>query len=232
LLEAGIDLKTILNWTKDPQVDLGNGEKGSLFDALEDMNAGDCLARACEIAQVKPSEIGTTNSAFVFIKPHAVTEAVKELVKSAFKTIDIKVLKEGELTSEVIEKEKLIDNHYYAIANKASLTKPKDLNPPEDKTKIFAEMFGLTWEEALAAGVVYNAVDGCNKAGFSGDEMNTAWAASKKNKLLVKFGGGFYCGKISYEESNKKMILAVIAGTIGAGLAGFAAYKFMSRRKN
>ena len=30
-------------------------------------------------------------------------------------------------------KRRLIDNHYYAIANKASLTLPKDLNPPEEK---------------------------------------------------------------------------------------------------
>ena len=32
----------------------------------------------------------------------------------------ISVYKEGKLTGDMIEKDKLIDNHYYAIANKAS----------------------------------------------------------------------------------------------------------------
>ncbi len=36
----------------------------------------------------------------------------------------------GRLDNKTIESKMLIDNHYYAIANKASLTKPKDLNPP------------------------------------------------------------------------------------------------------
>ena len=49
------------------------------------------------------------------------------------------VYKEGSLTGPVIEKDKLIDNHYYAIANKASLSKPAELNPPAAKQKEFAE---------------------------------------------------------------------------------------------
>jgi len=29
--------------------------------------------------------------------------------------------------------------------------------------------------------------------------MAEMWAETKKNKQLIKFGGGFYAGKISYE---------------------------------
>ena len=39
----------------------------------------------------KPPSKMTTNSAFVFIKPHAVTDKVKELVKSGFAAKGVKV---------------------------------------------------------------------------------------------------------------------------------------------
>jgi len=82
----------------------------------------------------------------------------------------------------------------------------------------FAEQFGLGWKEALASGKVsshfasitpasssssflpstqvYNAKDACAKLGLSADEMDSQWAICKKNKKLVKFGGGFYCGLV------------------------------------
>jgi len=55
------------------------------------------------------------NSAFVFIKPHANTKAVQELVTKVFKDNAITIVKEGELTGEEIDAGKLIDQHYYAI---------------------------------------------------------------------------------------------------------------------
>ena len=46
---------------------------------------------------------------------------------------------------DVIDSKKLIDQHYYAIASKATILKPRELNVPKDKFKNF---FGLEWEEA------------------------------------------------------------------------------------
>jgi hypothetical protein len=48
-----------------------------------------------------------------------VTEPTKKLAKEKLAAAGITVSKEGSLSAEVIEKNKLIDNHYYAIANKA-----------------------------------------------------------------------------------------------------------------
>jgi hypothetical protein len=39
----------------------------------------------------------------------------------------------------------LIDQHYYAIASKATLVKPKDLPVPQDK---FEAAFGVSWAKA------------------------------------------------------------------------------------
>ena len=66
--------------------------------------------------------------AFVFIKPHAVTDAVKGLVSEQFAARNITVLSEGAIAAESIDEKKLIDQHYYAIASKATILKPSELN--------------------------------------------------------------------------------------------------------
>jgi hypothetical protein len=83
----------------------------------------------------------------------------------------------------------LIDQHYYAIASKATMMKPKDLPVPADK---FLEAFGLTYADALAQEVVFNALDACKELGITAEELDAINAKSKK----VKFGGGFYCALI------------------------------------
>ena len=50
------------------------------------------------------------------------------------KKAGVTITAQGTLDHAVIAEKLLIDNHYYAIANKASLTKPKDLNPPQPST--------------------------------------------------------------------------------------------------
>merc|ERR1719387_2906264 len=88
----------------------------------------------------------TKNAAFVFVKPHAVTPATNAMVREGLKAKGMKITGEGDLSSEVIDKKKLIDQHYYAIASKATILKPKDLNIPKDK---FKAAFGLEWDDAL-----------------------------------------------------------------------------------
>jgi nucleoside diphosphate kinase len=50
-----------------------------------------------------------SNCAFVFIKPHAVTEKVKELVSSTLTGKGFTIKAEGSLASEEIDSKKLID---------------------------------------------------------------------------------------------------------------------------
>ena len=136
------------------------------------------------------------NHAFVFIKPHANTEAVRKLVAAEFEKRGINVSAQGEITGEEIDKNLFIDQHYYAIASKATILKPHELNIPTDK---FKETFGLEWEDALKAGNVFNAMDACKELGVDAAGLDKLWAQAKKDKKLVKFGGGFYCGKIDVD---------------------------------
>jgi nucleoside diphosphate kinase len=136
------------------------------------------------------------NSAFVFIKPHAVTEATKALVKEGLEAKGLTITKSGSITSEEIDQKKLIDQHYYAIASKATILKPNELNVPADK---FKDKFGIEWADALASGKVMNALDGCAALGLTADEMDAIWGKTKDAGNMIKFGGGFYCGHIEVE---------------------------------
>jgi len=112
----------------------------------------------------------------------------------------LNITAEGTLTSEVIDEKKLIDQHYYAIASKATILKPSELNVPKDK---FKAQFGKNWDDALKAGECFNALDACKEFGCTSDELSKAWGECGKAKKLVKFGGGFYCGEVSLNGKSR-----------------------------
>merc|ERR1719171_3161682 len=113
---------------------------------------------------------------------------MKEMVKETFEKKGIKIMKEGSIAAADIDKKKLIDNHYYAIASKATLLTPDKLAVPKDK---FKDKFGLDWDEALKTGNVVNAMDACKKLQVDADELDGIWGKAKKAGQLIKFGGGF-----------------------------------------
>ena len=133
------------------------------------------------------------NSAFVFIKPHANTPQAQAYVKEGLKAKGINILKEGEITGEKIDKEMLIDQHYYAIASKATLVKADKM--PVDPKK-FESQFKISWDSVVKSGQAYNALDACKFLGINATELDAAWAKAKQAGKLVKLGGGFYCGLI------------------------------------
>jgi nucleoside diphosphate kinase len=200
LLNADVRSKTIKDWCLDPVVKYGNPEEPtlkSIWDTLEDMDTKECIAKCAEIAAWKPPR-KVLNTAFVFLKPAAVTDKMKELMTATFEKKGLRVLKEGQIKADVIDKKKLVDKHYYAIASKATLLKPDKLNIPKDK---FKEQFGLEWDDVLKDGKALNAADACEKMSIDADELDKMWAGAKKAKNLVKFGGGFYCAKLEKDDN-------------------------------
>lgn len=99
------------------------------------------------------------------------------------------------MTGEEIDKGMHIDQHYYAIASKATLLKPQQMPVPAQK---FEDKFKLSWESALEQGLVFNALDACLELGINANELDKLWGKADK----VKFGGGFYCG-IVVKEGHK-----------------------------
>ena len=156
-------------------------------------------AMTAKVNDLQVQLAGKTNSAFVFIKPHACKGTpgkVEELVEEAFANAGIRITSKGEMLAETIDKNMHIDTHYGAIASKAVKLKPSELNVPDKGKAEFAAMFGESWESAIAAGKVYNAMDGAAKLGVDGSGLNDKWSKLKSGTNLIKFGGGFYCGKV------------------------------------
>merc|ERR1711907_511940 len=120
------------------------------------------VVAAAEAAKGSESS-GLKNKAFLFIKPHAVTDAVKALAKESLSNMGLNILSEGEIKAE-------------EIASKATILKPDQLNIPEDK---FEAKFGLSWADALAGGRVFNALDACADLGIDAEEMDKQWGIHK-----------------------------------------------------
>jgi len=58
MLKAGIPEKTIKEWCVDPQVVIGGrGEKGSIFDQLEDLDTKPCLQKIQTLFQLQPKTL-------------------------------------------------------------------------------------------------------------------------------------------------------------------------------
>jgi nucleoside diphosphate kinase len=135
-------------------------------------------------------------SAFVFAKPHANTPAVVELIKQKFDEVGITITSEGDINGKEIDDNKFIDQHYYAIASKATILTPDQLNIPADK---FKEQFGEEWSTVLAEGRAMNALDASKHLDLDANQFEKVWGEVKKAKKMIKFGGGFYCGFVEIE---------------------------------
>ena len=163
---------------------------------------------------------GKTNSAFVFIKPHACKGkdgAVEDVVESKFKSSGIRVTGKGQILAEDIDKNMYIDTHYGAIASKAVKLKPSELNVPDKGKADFEKMFGESWESAVAAGKVFNAKDAAEKLNVDASGINEKWSKLSRGKDLIKFGGGFYCGKVGDIYVMNGFYMAMRAAYCNAG---------------
>lgn len=134
----------------------------------------------------------------MFVKPHAaVSDQVIELVRGKFDEHGIAVLAEGSLEAQEIDEKLLIDTHYGAIANRAVRQQPNELAVTDQAKAAFEACFGLAWDEALAQGLVLNATGAAERLGVDALGLERAWRVLQRDVDLVKFGGGFYCGKLS-----------------------------------
>lgn len=149
------------------------------------MDAAACSASsAMDTATLK-------NRAFVFVKPHANNRVVQRTVREALLAAKLDIQSEGDLSGTTIDEKKLIDQHYYAIASKATLLEPRDMAVPADDFEAF---FGEAWDDVLRSGRAANALQACERLGVDADGLEAAWRACEPENKVVKLGGGFYCG--------------------------------------
>mmetsp|Transcript_100670 Transcript_100670/g.310393 ORF Transcript_100670/g.310393 Transcript_100670/m.310393 type:complete len:343 (-) Transcript_100670:77-1105(-) len=140
------------------------------------------------------------NSAFVFIKPHAVTEKVEKLVREQLTIASIIVKQSGVIKAEQIDKDGLIDKHYGAIASRAMHQLPTDLVVQDEAKEQFKKIFQVEWQAALDQNKVFNAKDAAEKLGMKPLDLSKKFDTLERGKDQVKFGGGFYVGRIRTDK--------------------------------
>lgn len=128
----------------------------------------------------------------MFIKPHAATQAVQDLVKAKLASKSITIVRTTSIFADTIDKKGLIDNHYGAIASRALKEKPQDLVVSDSAKAEFQKLFSLSWEDALSQGLVFNAADAAAKLGIDPLALGDLASKTKRGETQVKFGGGFY----------------------------------------
>ncbi|CAE7655339.1 unnamed protein product, partial [Symbiodinium sp. CCMP2456] len=136
------------------------------------------------------------NHGFLMLKPHANTAASRTCLKQLLSQKHIQVIEEGEITASEIRERGLIDVHYGSVAEKALQQQPSDMHVSTEAEKEFEECFGMSWEDALKQDRVCNAAEAQSRLGWTSQELGTHWDTLKMGVGKVKFGGGFYCGRL------------------------------------
>ena len=85
---------------------------------LQEEAAIDIGALNRRVADLEIESASRKGAAFVFIKPHAVTEQAKDLVSKRFGAEVITAISEGTITADQIGENMLIDTRYGTIAAK------------------------------------------------------------------------------------------------------------------
>ena len=151
----------------------------------------------CSFSTVRVGPVEAAQVALVFIKPHANTPEVQAEVKRMLQSAGISIISESSVDGPTIEKRGLIDNHYHAIASKAVLQKPTELNVPH---ATFKEFFQEEWSDVTEEGRAFNAIDVQAHLGIDEKRLDDLWSEARRQNRVVKLGGGFQCGLIDVTQ--------------------------------
>eukprot|EP00971_Amphidinium_carterae_P113490 2248533-Amphidinium_carterae.1 len=129
-----------------------------------------------------------TNSAFIFLKPAAVTNATVVLVQSCLQQAGIKTISSGAISAEQISRRGLVDEHYKHVQSKALSMNPKDLAPTKAGLEEFKRTFCLLWRSVVKQGLVLNAAQAADKLRISPIELSRKFALLRRGTEVVRLG--------------------------------------------
>jgi len=147
--------------------------------------------KATRASDVKPHALDT-NSAFLFIKPTAVSSKVIKFVKKELKSAGLKVGREGTIDAHQISELEIIDNHYREISMLAMRTFPAEIQVTADAKAKFKAAFSEDWEVAIRAGRVLNVASALKT--MDAKALALRWDANERYR--VKLASGTYVEKI------------------------------------
>ncbi|GMI11036.1 hypothetical protein TrLO_g10683 [Triparma laevis f. longispina] len=104
------------------------------------------------------SQSSPKNSALIFIKPQSSTPSTITYLRTTLEKNSLQIKSSGTITGTEIDSKKSIDQHYYAIASKATILSPSQLPVPSEK---FSKFFNESWSTVLSSSRAYNALQAC-----------------------------------------------------------------------
>ena len=148
-------------WSVDPQIKIEEGVKhGSIFDALEGLDADACLSKCVRRpsrTNHPPRMLHSSSSGPMLCRTRS-----RSWPRLVGRHMTSSSRSKAPSRPRVYE-ERLTDQHYHALASKAAILRPDQLNVSEDK---FLAKFGPSWKDAPAPGKAFIATDGCEELGL------------------------------------------------------------------
>mmetsp|Transcript_48775 Transcript_48775/g.113051 ORF Transcript_48775/g.113051 Transcript_48775/m.113051 type:complete len:419 (+) Transcript_48775:2-1258(+) len=149
-------------------------------------------SRRCQVQSSLAALGDEDNVALLFVKPHACTPKVLELVPELLTQRGIEITKTGSITAAEIDERGAIDDHYAAIARVGIAREPSALGFGAEEAQRFLEGYSRSLDEALAAGKVYSAVTAMEALGIDPSELLSRCLAAGYEKLK----SGLYCARL------------------------------------
>jgi len=136
------------------------------------------------------------NLAFLYIKPQAASPEVEHHIRTRLQSFGLEIDCSGTLSSDELVGRRVVERHFHSLSKKALRTSPERLRVSAAAQDLFEERFGLTWQQALDEQRVVNITTALQKLPCTPEELNAEWEKLELGKDKLKFGGGFYCGKV------------------------------------
>jgi hypothetical protein len=150
----------------------------STEERKEEPNYSNNISASLSKTTVAVENKANNEKAFIYIKPHANNAAVRMLVSRILLSKGIKVVQQGKIASQEIEKESLLDRQYASMAKKALVLSPSSLFISSSNTQKFYEKFALHWHDALKEQRVVNLNEACDLLDINYRMLGSMWKRS------------------------------------------------------
>jgi len=130
------------------------------------------------------------NTAIVFVKPHAATDACEAFVREHLTGAGVRIVSSGVKRAKEIDEHKLIDQHYGSLARLAMDTQPSEIILSSKSKDAFATTYGIDWESALPS--MMSNPEALDKLGVDGASLETMW----RTGVTCKLAPGTYVSRL------------------------------------
>lgn len=133
---------------------------------------------------------------FIFLKPHANTDAVKEFVKTHLLKAEFEIIEQDPIHEHPRELQAKLEKHYSTMHRHALTLAPEKILLQPAALEAFQACFQKSWKEVLSEGGVLNAAESLERLDLSPVELKKHWELLEMGRDKVKLRSGVYAGRI------------------------------------